>query len=60
VLNRKELWYIPAPSGDLPVEPMLVHTFDHPAMGIVETELDIFYATPCGVLTSYNVCAGQQ
>jgi hypothetical protein len=43
VLNRKQLWYVPAPGADLPVEPILVHTFEHTAMGIVETEPDIFY-----------------
>jgi hypothetical protein len=43
VLNRKQLWYVPAPDGDQPVTPTLVYTFDHLAMGIVETEPDIFY-----------------
>jgi hypothetical protein len=45
VLNRKQLWYVPAPDGDQPVTPTLVHTFDHFAMGIVETEPDIFYVS---------------
>jgi hypothetical protein len=43
VLNRKQLWYVPAPDGGPPVTPVLVHTFDGFAMGIVETEPDIFY-----------------
>ena len=43
VLNHKQLWYVPAPDGGQPVTPILVHTFDHFAMGIVETEPDIFY-----------------
>ncbi|HWS93055.1 MAG TPA: hypothetical protein VN306_11365 [Mycobacterium sp.] len=51
VLNRKELWYIPAPGADLPVEPILVHTFDYPTMGIVETEPDIFYVCTFGIAT---------
>lgn len=42
-LNRKQLWYVPAPAHDLPVNPVLVHTFDHLPTGIVETEPDIFY-----------------
>jgi hypothetical protein len=42
VLNHKQLWYVPAPDGGR-VTPTLVHTFDHFAMGIVETEPDIFY-----------------
>ena len=45
VLNRKQLWYVPAPNGGRPVTPALVHTFDHFAMGIVETEPDIFYVS---------------
>jgi len=38
VLNHKQLWYVPAPDGGRPVTPVLVHTFDGCAMGIVETE----------------------
>jgi hypothetical protein len=45
VLNRKQLWYVPAPNGGQSVTPALVHTFDHFAMGIVETEPDIFYVS---------------
>jgi sugar lactone lactonase YvrE len=43
VLNHKQLWYVPAPNGGPPVTPVLVHTLDGFAMGIVETEPDIFY-----------------
>lgn len=43
VLNQKQLWYVPAPVGQLPVNPVLVHSFDNFAMGIVETEPDVFY-----------------
>jgi len=45
VLNHKQLWYVPAPDAGQPVTPALVHTFDHFAMGIVETEPDIFYVS---------------
>ena len=45
VLNHKQLWCVPAPDGGQPVTPMLIHTFDHFAMGIVETEPDIFYVS---------------
>ena len=45
VLNRKQLWYVPAPIGGQPVTPVPVHTFDGFAMGIVETEPDIFYVS---------------
>jgi hypothetical protein len=45
VLNHKQLWCVPAPDGGQPVTPILVHTFDNFAMGIVETEPDIFYVS---------------
>jgi hypothetical protein len=45
VLNHKQLWYVPAPTGEPPVTPVLVHTFDGFAMGIVETEPDTFYVS---------------
>ena len=39
---QKELWYVPGPDPRTPVEPVLVHTFDHLIMGIVEAEPDVF------------------
>jgi hypothetical protein len=45
VLNHKQLWYVPAPEGGPPVTPVLVHTVDGFAMGIIETESDIFYVS---------------
>jgi hypothetical protein len=42
-LTQKQLWYIPAPTTHTPVDPVLVHTFDHLTMGIAEAEHDIFY-----------------
>jgi hypothetical protein len=51
VLNHKQLWYVPAPDGELPATPVLVHTFDHFAMGIVETEPDVFYVSSAGEAT---------
>jgi sugar lactone lactonase YvrE len=45
VLNHKQLWHVPAPIGGQPVTPTPVHTFDGFAMGIVETEPDIFYVS---------------
>lgn len=41
-MNKKELWCVPAPSGDLPVKPVLVHGFDMMTMFVVETDPDIF------------------
>jgi hypothetical protein len=48
VLNHKQLWYVPAPSGDQPVTPVPVHTFDQIATGIVEDAPDIFYVCTAG------------
>jgi hypothetical protein len=42
-LTQKELWYLPRPTGHTPVVPVLVHTFEHLTMGIVEAQRDIFY-----------------
>jgi hypothetical protein len=43
VLKHKQLWYVPAPAADLPVDPVPVYTFDALPMGIVEAEPDVFY-----------------
>ncbi|HWF69128.1 MAG TPA: hypothetical protein VG187_06100 [Mycobacterium sp.] len=51
VLNHKQLWYVPAPIGGQPVTPTPVHTFDGFAMGIVETQPDIFYVSTAGYAT---------
>jgi hypothetical protein len=40
--NRKELWYVPSPNGDLPVTPALMHTFDLLTLCVVETDSDVF------------------
>lgn len=39
---QKELWYVPASAPGAEASPVLVHTFDHPVMGIVEAEPDVF------------------
>jgi hypothetical protein len=39
---QKELWLVPGPAPTTEVSPVLVHTFDYPVMGIVETEPDVF------------------
>src|ERR1700741_4724866 len=60
VLNHKQLWYVPAPIGGQPVTPTPVHTFDGFAMGIVETELDIFYVSTANptTLQRLDMCGG--
>ncbi|AKS34284.1 hypothetical protein [Mycolicibacterium goodii] len=47
-LNHSELWYVPAPTSTIPVEPLLIATLDGLTMGIVETEPDIFYVGTLG------------
>jgi hypothetical protein len=40
---QQELWYIPAADTRGRAEPMLVHTFDQLASGLVETQPDVFH-----------------
>jgi hypothetical protein len=40
---HKELWYIPPADAAARSGPVLVHTFDQLASGIVETQRDVFY-----------------
>src|SRR5271165_4379983 len=47
-LNKKELWYVPSPNGDLPVTPVLMHTFDLLTLCVVETDPDVFLIVLCG------------
>jgi hypothetical protein len=54
VMNHRELWYIPLPSSKIPVDPVLIHTFAQPAMGIVEVEPDIFYIATSNLYTSHE------
>jgi hypothetical protein len=39
---QKELWWVPAAKPGEVVEPVLVHTFDHPVTGIAEVAPDVF------------------
>lgn len=47
---QRQLWYVPAPSGTLPVEPVLLETFDEEqlAQSLVEVEPDLFLVTTYG------------
>ena len=47
VLNKQELWYVSPTSGNTPVKPVLLHTFEQPTAGIVELEADVFLVL-CG------------
>ncbi len=51
-LLHMQVWYLPRPSGAMPVKPVLVRTFDQPASGIVELESDIFYVSTTDGLTT--------
>ena len=39
---QKELWCVPGPEPRAHVDPVLVHSFEHPISGIVEVEPDVF------------------
>lgn len=39
---QKELWYVPPAATEAMVEPVLLHTFDHPVTGIVEVSPENF------------------
>jgi hypothetical protein len=55
VLNRKELWYVPPVTGDLPVEPQVMHGFDEPALGIVQSaKPDVFLLCTSNVYTTHE------
>ena len=51
-MNKRELWCIPAPGEELPVEPILVHTFDKMILNMVEDGEDNFYVTASDVYTT--------
>ena len=49
VANRDELWYVP-PAADAPVTPLVLSTFSHSAMGVIEAEPDVFYLATSPVI----------
>jgi hypothetical protein len=53
VVNKNELWYLPAPTGDTPLQPLLLHTFDQHPFHIVETTRDVFYVDTTNYLTDH-------
>lgn len=50
---QRELWYVPAPGAALPVEPLLLHTFDDGQLAqcVIEVTPDIFYVATYGKAT---------
>jgi hypothetical protein len=53
VVNKNELWYLPAPTGDNPVQPLLLYTFDQHPFHLVETTRDVFYVDTTNYLTDH-------
>jgi hypothetical protein len=51
---QKELWYVPPADAAAPARPVLVHTFDQLASGIVETEPDVFCITSSDGYTTHE------
>jgi hypothetical protein len=52
-VNKKELWYLPAPTSGTPVRPVLLHTFDQPPFDIFETMRDVFYVDTTNYQTDH-------
>jgi hypothetical protein len=53
-LSKKGLWYVPAPTRGVPVQPMLIHTFDQPPFDIQETQPNVFYVDTTTYLTTHQ------
>ncbi|WP_405062501.1 hypothetical protein OG474_12905 [Kribbella sp. NBC_01505] len=52
---QRQVWYVP--KGDLPVEPLLLHTFEEGALAqsLVEAEPEVFYVFTYGKATVYRL-----
>jgi len=51
---QKELWYIPPADAAVRSGPVLVHTFDQLASGIVETQPDVFHISTSDGYTTHE------
>ncbi|HSS26000.1 MAG TPA: hypothetical protein VLL82_16760 [Mycobacterium sp.] len=51
---QKELWWVPPLKRGAMVEPVLVHTFEHPATGIAEVGPDVFIISLTEAYTTYE------
>lgn len=51
---QKELWCLPSADAADPAGPVLLHTFDQLAAGIVETEPDVFYISTSDSYTTHE------
>jgi hypothetical protein len=54
VANKKELWYVPPADGYETVKPVLIHTYQENACGIVEMEPDVFVVLSGNVYTTHE------
>ena len=51
---QKQLWCVPAHRTEQPVDPVLVHTFDHLVTGIAEVEPEVFVISLSEVYTTHE------
>ena len=51
---QQELWWVPPAKHGEVVEPVLVHTFDHPVTGIAEIAPDVFIVNLTEAYTTYE------
>ncbi len=53
-MNHRELWFVPAVAAGRVTEPVLLHTFEHLTVSVVEREPDVFYLTTSNVYTDHT------
>ena len=53
-VNHRELWYVPPSDGHVPVEPVHLHTFEQPTVGIVEVEPDVVLVCSTNLYTTHE------
>jgi len=51
---QNELWYVPSAKPGTAVSPVLLHTFKHPILGIVEAELDVIIISVCDLCHTHE------
>ena len=54
VMNRKELWYVPPVPESGTVDPVRLHTFDQPTLGLAEIEPDVFLMLAGNLYTTHE------
>ncbi len=53
-MNTRELWYVPAQTGDEELTPLCIHTFEQPLTGIVEVEANVFLVFSSNLYTTHE------